>query len=93
MIESELVLTRVYGWDALRLVYPKETRMMDGYDPRGSTEDCRSRTATLKAALEKAPPVHSGLPVALASPETGGVQRRGSRTRHVHAAEVDQKNT
>ncbi|MEW6366383.1 MAG: hypothetical protein AB1714_17295 [Acidobacteriota bacterium] len=54
MVGYDLVdvqLTRVYGWDALRLVYPKETRMMDGYDPRGSTEDCRSRTATLRLAL------------------------------------------
>ncbi|MCL4854608.1 MAG: hypothetical protein KJZ78_24880 [Bryobacteraceae bacterium] len=52
LLESENMLSRIYGWDALRLVFNEETQVMEGYDPRGPVEDCRARTARLKAALE-----------------------------------------
>jgi len=54
MLESDSVLTRRYGWDALRIVFSEEYDIIPDYDPRGSTEDCRTKTATLKASLEGA---------------------------------------
>jgi hypothetical protein len=52
MLESDSVLTRRYGWDALRIVFSEEYNIIPDYDPRGSTEDCRRTTATLKTTLE-----------------------------------------
>lgn len=51
MLESDKELERVYGWDALRIVFPAETEMAAGYDPRTAPEDCRNRVARLKASL------------------------------------------
>jgi hypothetical protein len=51
MLESEEKLERVYGWDALRLVFTEDAKVLTGYDPWGTTEDCRNRIATLKASL------------------------------------------
>jgi hypothetical protein len=51
MLESDDQLERVYGWDALRLVFPAETEMAGDYNPRAAAEDCRNRIATLKASL------------------------------------------
>lgn len=53
LLESENMLCRIYGWDALRLVFNEETQIMEGYDPRGPVEDCRVRTAKLRAALQR----------------------------------------
>jgi hypothetical protein len=53
MLESDSWLTRAYGWDALRIVFPKETKIIEHYNPRESTEECRRKTTTLKAILEK----------------------------------------
>jgi hypothetical protein len=51
MLESDSQLTRSYGWDALRIVFPEETRLIQDYAPGDSTEECRRRTAILKQAL------------------------------------------
>ncbi len=51
MLESDDELERVYGWDALRIVFPAETRLAADYDPRAATEDCRNKIAKLKATL------------------------------------------
>ncbi len=51
MLESEKELERVYGWDALRNVFPAETEMAAGYDPRAAAADCRNKIAKLKATL------------------------------------------
>ena len=51
MLESDKELERVYGWDALRIVFPEETKMAADYDPRTAPEDCRRRIAKLKATL------------------------------------------
>lgn len=48
MLESEEVLTRRYGWDALRLVFPPETEQIGDYDPKESAEICRQKTERLK---------------------------------------------
>jgi hypothetical protein len=56
MLESDSQLTRIYGWDALRIVFTEQSWVIEDYNPRGSTEDCRSRTAILKAALVKGLP-------------------------------------
>ncbi|MHC4499980.1 MAG: hypothetical protein ACYS21_12800 [Planctomycetota bacterium] len=53
MLESDSKLTRIYGWDALRIVYPKETKIIEDHNPRESTERCRSKAAKLKAALKE----------------------------------------
>lgn len=51
MLESDSHLTRAYGWDALRIVFSEETKIIEYYNPRESTEDCRRMVATLKARL------------------------------------------
>jgi hypothetical protein len=51
MLESDSLLNRLYGWDALRLVFDKETEIIADYNPRASTEDCRSKIAKLRTAL------------------------------------------
>jgi hypothetical protein len=51
MLESDARLPRAYGWDALRIVFPKETKIIEQYNPRDSTEECRRQTAILKATL------------------------------------------
>lgn len=48
MLESDDELERVYGWDALRLVFTAEAKEMADYDPRAATEDCRDKVAKLK---------------------------------------------
>jgi len=53
MLESDSKLTRIYGWDALRIVFTEESRVIEDYNPRGSTEDCRRKIAILKEALAK----------------------------------------
>jgi hypothetical protein len=53
MLESDSRLTRAYGWDALRTVFSKETKIIEDYNPRESTEECRRKTAILKATLEQ----------------------------------------
>ena len=51
MLKSDSVLTRRYGWDALRIVFTEEYHVIEDYDPRGPTEDCRRRITTLRASL------------------------------------------
>jgi len=51
MLESDDELERVYGWDALRIVFPEETKMAADYDPRAAAADCRNKIARLKATL------------------------------------------
>lgn len=53
MLESDSRLTRAYGWDALRIVFSKETKIIEHYNPRESTEECRRKTAILKTTLEE----------------------------------------
>lgn len=53
MLESDSRLTRAYGWDALRTVFSKETKIIEHYNPRESTEECRRKAAILKATLGK----------------------------------------
>lgn len=64
MLESDSQLTRIFGWDALRIVFTEESRVIEDYNPRGSTEDCRNKTEILKAALAKGlpPPTRSASP-------------------------------
>jgi hypothetical protein len=55
MLEADEELTRVYGWDALRLVFDNETKVIGEYDPRASTEVCRSKVAVLRQKIEESP--------------------------------------
>ena len=61
MLESDSQLRRVYGWDALRIVFPKETRVIEHYNPRESTEACRNKAAGLRAAFNGADASESDL--------------------------------
>jgi hypothetical protein len=49
MLESDETLTRVYGWDALRIVFTELSQQAEDYDPRASVEECRRRIATLRS--------------------------------------------
>ena len=51
MLESDDKETRIYGWDALRLVFNDETRTIGDYDPRSSTADCRAKVAAMMANM------------------------------------------
>jgi hypothetical protein len=51
MLEADDRLTRVYGWDALRLVFDNEANAMGEYDPRASTEACRLKVADLRQRM------------------------------------------
>lgn len=51
MLESDKELERVYGWDALRNVFPQETELVADYNPRAAAADCRNKVAKLKATL------------------------------------------
>ncbi len=47
MLESDDVLTRRYGFDALRLVYTELFSKVPNYNPREPTETCRRNIAAL----------------------------------------------
>ncbi len=47
MLESDSVLTRRYGFDALRLVYTETYNKVPDYNPREPTEKCRQKVAAL----------------------------------------------
>ena len=51
MLESESQLTRLFGWDALRIVFPQETGIIGDYNPEGPAEECRDRVAMLGATM------------------------------------------
>jgi hypothetical protein len=51
MLESEEALTRVYGWDALRMVFDHEANAMGEYDPRAPAEVCRLKVADLRQKM------------------------------------------
>ena len=52
MLESESVLTRRFGWDALRIVFDDETRLIGDYNPRASAVDCRRLVADLRGKID-----------------------------------------
>lgn len=43
MLESAEMLERVYGWDALRLVFTEEAKKLEGYAPRATAEECQEK--------------------------------------------------
>jgi hypothetical protein len=47
MLESDSVLTRRYGFDALRLVYTELFNKVPDYNPREPTQACRQKIAAL----------------------------------------------
>ncbi|HWN97506.1 MAG TPA: hypothetical protein VNT99_20925 [Methylomirabilota bacterium] len=55
MLESDETLTRVYGWDALRLVFTELSQRIDDYEPRARVEECRRKAALLHEYLAGLP--------------------------------------
>lgn len=55
MLVSESQDTRMFGWDALRLVFPKETEVVEDYDPKESIDRCRTIVARLPVSEENQP--------------------------------------
>lgn len=51
MLESDDPLTRVYGWDALRLVFDNEASAIQDFDPRATTEACQLMVVDLRRKL------------------------------------------
>jgi hypothetical protein len=51
MLESDSSLVRVYGFDAMRLVFTDIARRVPQYDPRGATENCRRQIAELRELM------------------------------------------
>jgi hypothetical protein len=66
MLESDDKLERVYGWDALQLVFTEEAKKVPGYDPWAATDECRQRIVELKALVEavggRSASAHAGSP-------------------------------
>lgn len=58
-LESDDELTRVYGWDALRLAYTDEYKIIADYEPRQTTEICRENIRKLRAFLQASSPDNS----------------------------------
>lgn len=52
MLQSDKSLDRVYGWDALRLVFPLETKLIGDYDPKEPTKLCRVKVGRLDVSDE-----------------------------------------
>jgi hypothetical protein len=48
MLQSDSMLERIYGWDALRLVFTPLAEELKEYDPRESTENCRDKVSPLR---------------------------------------------
>jgi hypothetical protein len=51
MLESDQRLTRIYGWDALRLVFTELVAQVPGYNPRQSVEACRRNVGDFRRSL------------------------------------------
>ena len=51
VMESEDEETRLYGWDALRLVFRPEIDLIKNYDPRESANECRNKAEAIKSIL------------------------------------------
>jgi hypothetical protein len=49
MLESDQTLTRVYGWDALRIVFTELSQRIEDYNPRGSIDECRRKVGMLRS--------------------------------------------
>ncbi len=49
MLESEDWRTRLFGRDALRLVFTELAVKIDDYNPRAATDECRRKVAVLRA--------------------------------------------
>jgi hypothetical protein len=52
MLDSDELLRRIYGWDALRLVFSEEAKKIEDYNPRSSAEDCRAKAAKLREIMK-----------------------------------------
>jgi hypothetical protein len=53
MLESNETLTRVYGWDAFRIVFTELSQRIEDYDPRGTVDECRRKAALLRAVEQQ----------------------------------------
>ena len=48
MLESDSVLTRRFGWDAMRIVFTDKLNRIENYDPKDPTERCRAKVNKLR---------------------------------------------
>jgi hypothetical protein len=53
MLESDSALTRVYGWDALRLVFTDHSQTLAGFDPGATAEECRQKITSLRNSTQR----------------------------------------
>lgn len=53
MLGADDELTRVYGWDALRLVFTNEAAAIRDYTPRAPAKECRLKVVELRQTMEK----------------------------------------
>jgi hypothetical protein len=59
MLEADDELTRIYGWDALRLVFDNETKAIGDYNPRDPLDQCRAKVTVLRQKMKDAPTTHT----------------------------------
>ncbi len=60
MLEADSVLTRRFGFDALRLVFTELAQKIPDYDPKEPTQTCRQKIALLRNDISTSP---NALPV------------------------------
>lgn len=53
MLHSDDRFVRIFGWDAIRIVFTEEMKYAEGYEPRESTDQCREKANPLKARIEE----------------------------------------
>ncbi len=49
MLESDQPLQRIFGWDALRLVFPDLAKQLENYNPKESHEECLLKVRQFQA--------------------------------------------
>ena len=48
MLEADSVSTRIFGWDAMRIVFTERAKLIEDYDPKHPTEVCRKKASELR---------------------------------------------
>jgi hypothetical protein len=61
LLKSDSELERIYGWDALKLVFEREANAVEGYNPRSSKENCLCKIKKLEDYIGQNPTILSSM--------------------------------
>lgn len=54
MLGSDTKSTRLYGWDAFRIVFTDKAKLIPDYDPNETTEQCRAKLKLIHPKADQA---------------------------------------